>query len=164
MRLRFQASQFPWLFSSVEPVVIRVGDESLEDVICKGQWDTDACREEVDDLPKRTESEEPRGQESSVVTQAGDGNPCIIVGQLCPSAAFTVGLEVQGPLSKAVVDTGAGVSLLCTQVYDQLKVKPPIKRHVKMMQVGDNLHMIIARVARCIHKINLYVTPSRTPC
>ena len=30
-----------------------------------------------------------------------------------------------GSLLEAVVDTGAEVSVLCTQLYDQLKVKPP---------------------------------------
>ena len=72
------------------------------------------------------------------MTQAGDGSPCITVGQLSLLTDFTVGLEVQGSLLKAVVDTGAAVSVLCTQMYDQLKVKLPIKRPVKMMQARDN--------------------------
>lgn len=33
--------------------------------------------------------------------------------------------------------TKAEFSVLCTQVYEQLKMNPPIKRHVKMMQDGD---------------------------
>ena len=137
--MRFQASPSPELFSSDKPVVPQGGDESLEDVRCEGQWD--AGREEVDDQPQGTGSGESRGQESSAVPQAGDGRPCITVGQLCPPTAFTVGLEVQGTLLEAVVDTGAEVSVLCEQVYDQLKVKPPIKKHVKMMQAGDNANL-----------------------
>ena len=102
-------------FFSDEPVVPRCGDESLEDVRCEGQWD--AGINEVYDQPQGTGSGEPRRQERSAVTQTGDGSPCITVGQLCPPTAFTVGLEVQGTLlEEALVDTGAKVIVLCTQV------------------------------------------------
>ena len=47
-------------------------------------------------------------------------------GTAVPPTAFTVGLEVQETLLEAVVDTGAEISVFCEQVYDQLKVKPPI--------------------------------------
>ena len=33
--------------------------------------------------------------------------------------------------------TKAEFSVLCTQVYEQFKMNPLIKRHVKMMQDGD---------------------------
>nr|XP_022308860.1 uncharacterized protein LOC111114716 [Crassostrea virginica] len=168
VRVRFQASPSPELFSSDEPVVPQGGDESMEDVRCEGQWD--AGREEVDDQPQGTGSGEPRGQESSAVPQAGDGRPCITVGQLCPPTAFTVRLEVQGTLLEAVVDTGAEVSVLCEQVYDQLKVKPPIKKHVIMMQAGDNasLRGFVAGpfdvgVGRHTHRMDLYVAPLKDP-
>ena len=85
------------------------------DVRCEGQ--RDAGREEVADQSQETGSGEPRGQECSVVTQTEDGSPCITLGQLYPPTDFTVGLEVQGTLLDAVVDTGAEVSVLCTQVY-----------------------------------------------
>ena len=39
VRVRFQASPFPELFSSDEPVVPQGGDKSLDYVRCKGQWD-----------------------------------------------------------------------------------------------------------------------------
>ena len=58
-------------------MVPQSGDESLEDVRCKGQWD---AGREVDDQLQATGSGEPRVQESSAVTQAGDGDPCITVG------------------------------------------------------------------------------------
>ena len=41
VRVRFQASPSPDLFSSDEPVVPRGGDESLKDVRCKGKWNAD---------------------------------------------------------------------------------------------------------------------------
>ena len=47
VRVQFQASPSPELFSSDEPVVPWGGDESLEDIRCRGQWN--AGREEVDD-------------------------------------------------------------------------------------------------------------------
>ena len=58
-------------------MVPQSGDESLEDVKCNGQWD---AGREVDDQLKGTGSGEPRGQESSAMTQARDGDPCITVG------------------------------------------------------------------------------------
>ena len=104
------------------------------------------------------------------MTQAGDVSPCITVGQLYPPTDFTVGLEVQGTLLDAVVDTGAEVIVLCTQVYDQLKVKPTIKRHVKMMQAGDDARLrgfvagpFDVRVGWHTHKLDLYVAPSQGP-
>ena len=68
-------------------------------------------------------------------------------------------------------DTGVEVSVLCTQVYDQLKVKPPIKRHVKMIQAGNKARLrgfvagpFDVRVGRRSHRMDLYVAHSRTPC
>ena len=89
-------------------MVPRGGDESLEDVRCKGQ--RDAGREEVDDRPQGTGSGEPRGQEGSAMTQAGDGSPCITLGQLCP-CCFYRWIGGAGTLLEAVVamDTGAEV-------------------------------------------------------
>ena len=169
LRVRFQASPSPELFSSDEPVVPQGGDESLEDVRCEGQWN--AGREEVEDQPQGTGSGEPRGQESSAVPLAGDGSPCITVGQLCPPTAFTVRLEVQWTLLEALVDTGTEVSVLCEQVYDLLKLKPPLKRHVKMMQAGDNASLrgfvsgpFDVRVGRRTHRMDLYVaSPPQGP-
>ena len=70
---------------------------------------------------------------------------------------------MQGTLLEAVVDTGAEVSVLCKQVYDQLKLKPPINRHVKMMQAMDDacLRGFVAgpfdvRVKRRTHRMDLY--------
>ena len=70
------------------------------------------------------------------------------------------------------MDTGAEVSVLCKQVYEQLKVTPPpIKRHLKMMQAGVSARLrgfvagpFDVRVERRTHKIDLYVAPSRTSC
>ena len=87
-------------------------------------------------------------------------------GTAVPPTGFTVGLGVQGALLEAVVDTGAEVSVFCEQVYDQPKVKAPIKRHVKMMQAGDDacLRGLVAGpfdvwVKRRTHSIDLYVAP-----
>ena len=73
-------------------------------------------------------------------------------------------------LLKAVEDMGVEVSVLCTQVYDQLKVKPPIKRHVKMIKVGKKARLrgfvagpFDVRVGRRSHRMDLYVAHSRTP-
>ena len=91
-------------------------------------------------------------------------------GTAVPSTAFTVGLEVQGTLLEAVVDTGAEVIVLCTQVYDQLKMKPTIKRHVKMMLAGDDARLrgfvagpFDVRVGWGTHKLDLYVAPLKDP-
>ena len=92
-------------------------------------------------------------------------------GTAMPPTAFTVGLEVQGTLLEAAVDTGAEVSVLCTQVYDQLKVKPSIKRHVKMLQAGDNTslrgfvwaHLMLGSDGAHTGWICIW-PPSRTPC
>ena len=54
-----------------------------------------------------------------------EGDQCITVGQLCSPTAFTVQIEVQGTPLEAVVDTGAKVTVLGTEVYDRLKEKPP---------------------------------------
>ena len=63
-------------------------------------------------------------------------------------------------------DTGVEVSVLCTQVYDQLKVKPPIKRHVKMIQARENPRFVgyVANpfdvlVGRHTLRMDLYVPP-----
>ena len=70
-----------------------------------------------------------------------EGDQCITVGQLCPPTAFTVRIEVQGTPLEAVVDTGAEVTVLGAEVYNRLQVKPPVRRHVTMLQAGDGARL-----------------------
>ena len=53
-----------------------------------------------------------------------------------PPTAFTVRNEVQGTPFEAVVDTGAEVRVLDTEVYNQLQVKPPVQRQVTVAGWG----------------------------
>lgn len=59
--------------------------------------------------------------------------------------------------------TKAEFSVLCTQVYEQFKMNPPIKRHVKMMQDGDIARLrefggpLDVKVGRLTYRIYLYV-------
>lgn len=42
---------------------------------------------------------------------------------------------------EAVADTGAEVSVLGKMFYDQLEQKPPIKRHVTLLQAGHGARL-----------------------
>ena len=48
---------------------------------------------------------------------------CITVGHVDPSTAFTIRIEVQGTPLEALVDTGAEVTILGTEVYNRLQIK-----------------------------------------
>ena len=136
--MRFQASPSPELFSSDEPVVPRGGDASLENVRCKGQWD--AGRYEVDDQPQGDWNWRTQGQESCAVTQAGDGGHVLQWDSCARLLLLQLDWRCRDPVGGRD-GHGSVVNVLCMQVYDQLNVKPPIKRHVKMMQAGDNAHL-----------------------
>jgi hypothetical protein len=61
--------------------------------------------------------------------------------QIRPTIGFMVEVTVQRVPVHAVVDTGAEVSVLSKQVYDELDPRPPIKQYVTMSQAGDNARM-----------------------
>ena len=44
-------------------------------------------------------------------------------------------------ISEAVVDTGAEVTLLGAEVYNRIQLKPPVRRHVTMLQAGDGARL-----------------------
>ena len=46
----------------------------------------------------------------------------ITVGHVDPSTAFTIRIEVQGTPLEALVDTGAEVTVLGTEVYNRLQI------------------------------------------
>ena len=60
---------------------------------------------------------------------------------MCPPRAFTVQIEIKGTPLEAVVDTGAEVTVLGTEVYDRLQEKPPVRRRVTMLQAGDSARL-----------------------
>ena len=85
---------------------------------------------------------------------------------MSPITAFTVQIEVQGTPLEAVVDTGAEVTLLATEVYIRLQEKPPVSRPVTMMQTGDGGHLkgFIAgpfdiKTGQSTYQVNQYVAP-----
>lgn len=53
-----------------------------------------------------------------------------------PSTGYIVQLLVQDLPVEAVMYTGAEVSMLGMEQYNSLGRKPPIKRHVTLMQAG----------------------------
>ena len=75
--------------------------------------------------------------------------------------AFTVRIEVQGTPLEAVVDTGAEVTVLGTEVYNRLQEKPPVRRPVTMMQAGDGGHLkdFDIKAGRSAHLVKQYVAP-----
>jgi hypothetical protein len=95
---------------------------------------------------------------------------CITIGKVTPSTGYTVKLRVQDLLVEAVVDTGAGVSVLGTEQYDLLENKPPVKRYVTLMQAGVDARLkgFIAgpfsiQVGENIQEVDLYVAPLKDP-
>ena len=67
---------------------------------------------------------------------------------------------------ETVVDTGAEVTVLDTEVYNWLQEKPPVSRPVTMMQAGDGAHLkgFIAgpfdiKAGQSAHQVNQYVAP-----
>jgi hypothetical protein len=49
-----------------------------------------------------------------------------------------VEVTVQGVPVHAMVDTGAKVSVLSKQVFDDLVPRPPMKQYITKTQAGDN--------------------------
>ena len=47
---------------------------------------------------------------------------------IVPLYGVKVRIEVQGTPLEAVVDTGAEVTLLSADVYNQIQLKPPVRR------------------------------------
>ena len=78
---------------------------------------------------------------SNMASLGDEGDQCITVGQLCPPTVFTVQIEVQGTPLEAVVNTGAEVTVLGTEVYDRLQRKTPVRRRVTMLQAGDGTRL-----------------------
>ena len=89
---------------------------------------------------------------------------------MCPPTAFTVRIEVQGTHLKAVVDTGAEVTVLGAEVYNRLQVKPPVRRHVTMLQAGDGARLkgfkagpFDVKAGQSACEVDLYVAPLKDP-
>ena len=81
-----------------------------------------------------------------------------------PPTKFTVQIEVQGTPLEKVVDTGAEVTVLGTEVHDRLEEKPPVRRLVTMLQARDGalLKGFIAgpfdvKAGQNVHQVDLYV-------
>ena len=51
-----------------------------------------------------------------------EGDQYITVGHVDPSTAFKIRIEVQGTPLEALVDTGAEVTVLGTEVYNRLQI------------------------------------------
>ena len=128
--MRFQAPLSPVLFSSDYQAAPLGEEECEEEIGCPDQGGPGG--EGSKDMPRGFAAEALVG---------GEGDQCIKVGQLCPSTAFTVRIEVQGTPLEAVVDTGAEVTLLGAEVYNQIQLKPPVRRHVTMLQAGDGARL-----------------------
>lgn len=77
-----------------------------------------------------------------------------------------VEMVVQEVRLQTVVDTGADVSVLSTQVYEETHPKPPIKQYVTIVQAGENVResgLIIGpvgvRLSDGEYNVDLYVAP-----
>lgn len=100
----------------------------------------------------------------------GEGDRCITIDQVAPATGYAVQLWVQGSPVEAVVDTGAEVSVLGTERYNSLERKPPIKKHIILMQpgAGTRLEGFIAgpfstQVGENVHNVDSYVAPLKDP-
>lgn len=88
------------------------------------------------------------------------------IGQIRSTTGFMVEMVVQGVRLQAVMNTGTEVSVLSTQVYEELNPKSPIKRHVTLVQAGESVRRrgfiigtVGVRLGDTERSVILYVAP-----
>ena len=107
--------------------------------------------------------------EATLGTQV-EGDECITIGQVRPSTGYMVNLDVQDLPVEAVVDTGAEVGVLGTDLYHSLQCKPPVKRYVTLMQAGADARRkgfiagsFAIKAGRSLLNMDLSVAPLKDP-
>lgn len=167
LKVRFERSPSPDLFSDDEPVVPGRGfstttDQSPERVVGPSEEFVESWCPEVVVMEDIGVDLTPKSSET-----ADEGEDlCVVVGQVRPQTSYSVPLRIQGSPIEAVVDTGAEVSVLGKMFYDQLEQKPHVKRQVTLLQAGHGARLkgFVAdpfdfRVGRHTHRVDLYVAP-----